>query len=347
MSPNPLVGAVLVQGGRVIGEGFHRGPKTQHAERQALESATEDPTGATLYVTVEPCPHHGNTPPCTDAIIEAGIARVVMGSSDPTPKASGRGPRLLAEAGVSVELASGESADRARELNQPFFKHSATGRPFVIAKFAQSLDGRVATATGQSQWISSPESRKRAHSWRADCDAVCVGISTAERDDPELTARVDGEFNPPARVIFDSRARLSVTSRLVAGAKEHPLTVVAGTSASPDRVSELRRRGADVIVCAQATEAERVEAALTELGSRGVQSLLLEGGPHLAGAFYDAGEIDEVRAFIAPLVIAGQRARSPIEGKGAGALDLAPRAIGVVCERIADDVLISCRLREW
>ena len=222
-SPNPLVGAVVVQQGRVIGEGFHTGPGEAHAERVALSACAEDPAGATLYVSLEPCAHHGRTAPCTEAIIEAGIARVVVASDDPTTKASGRGLGMLRDEGVAVDLVDGAVLSAARLLNQPFRKHARTGRPLVIFKSAMTLDGKVATRTGDSQWISGETSRARSHRWRAESDAVAVGIGTALADDPELTARIEGVSRQPRRVVFDSEARLPVTSRLVRGAAELPV----------------------------------------------------------------------------------------------------------------------------
>ncbi len=207
-SPNPLVGAVLVKGERVIGEGFHSRAGEPHAERMALAACEEDPAGATLYLSLEPCCHQGRTPPCTDAITAAGIARVVVASDDPSPKAAGRGLGILRDEGVAVATVDGDVAETARLLNQPFRKHARTGRPLVIFKSAMTLDGKVATASGDSQWISGESSRARAHRWRAESDAVAVGIHTATHDDPLLTARVEGVARQPARVVFDSEASL-------------------------------------------------------------------------------------------------------------------------------------------
>ena len=230
-TPNPLVGAVVVKDGEVIGEGFHTAFGKLHAEREALAACRVDPRGATLYVSLEPCCHHGQTPPCTDAILEAGIARVVVGSDDPTEKAAGRGLGILRDDGVEVVVAGGELAAKARLLNQPFRKHARTGRPYVLFKSAMSLDGKVATRTGDSKWISGEASRRLAHHWRAECDAVAVGIGTALADDPLLTARVDGVHRQPRRIVFDSEARLPLDSQLVRGAAALPLTVVISRAA--------------------------------------------------------------------------------------------------------------------
>jgi diaminohydroxyphosphoribosylaminopyrimidine deaminase/5-amino-6-(5-phosphoribosylamino)uracil reductase len=346
-SPNPMVGAVVVKSGRVIGEGITHPPGQAHAERAALEDCSEDPSGATMYVSLEPCGHEGRTPPCTDAILGASIARVVIASDDPTTKASGRGPGILRDEGVHVEWVDGEIAAAARLLNQPFRKHARTGRPLVIFKSAMTLDGKVATVTGDSQWISGEASRARAHRWRAESDAVAVGIGTALADDPRLTARVEGVARQPRRVVFDSEARLPVSSQLVQGVSDVPLTVVCSRAAARTSVEALEAAGVDVIVSTGQNEGARVEHALDELGSREIQSLLLEGGPHLAGAFLEAGEIDEARIFIAPLMIGGREAKTAVEGIGIEQIAAAPRALHVDVDRLEDDVLVVARLKEW
>jgi diaminohydroxyphosphoribosylaminopyrimidine deaminase/5-amino-6-(5-phosphoribosylamino)uracil reductase len=346
-SPNPMVGAVVVKGGRVIGEGITQPPGQAHAERMALEECTEDPAGATMYVSLEPCCHQGRTAPCTQAILDASIARVVIGSDDPTKKASGRGPGILRDEGVDVVWVDGELAEAARLLNQPFRKHARTGRPLVIFKSAMTLDGKVATVTGDSQWISGDASRARAHRWRAESDAVAVGIGTALIDDPRLTARIEGVARQPHRVVFDSEARLPVASQLVKGADAVPVTVVCSRAAARTSVQALESAGVDVIVATGQNERARVENALDELGSREVQSLLLEGGPHLAGAFLEAGEIDEARIFIAPLMTGGREAKTAVEGIGIEQIAAAPRALHVEVDRLDDDVLVIARLKEW
>jgi diaminohydroxyphosphoribosylaminopyrimidine deaminase/5-amino-6-(5-phosphoribosylamino)uracil reductase len=346
-SPNPIVGAVIVKSGRVIGEGITQPPGEAHAERMALGECVEDPAGATMYVSLEPCCHQGRTPPCTDAIVEAGIARVVIASDDPTPKAAGRGPGILRDEGVEVNFVDGEIGAAARLLNQPFRKHARVGRPLVVLKSAMTLDGKVATSSGDSQWISGDASRARAHRWRAESDAVAVGIGTALADDPRLTARVEGVARQPRRVVFDSEARLPLDSQLVKGVTEVPLTVVCSRAAKRTAVQALENADVDVIVATGENEAARVAHALDELGQRDVQSLLLEGGPHLAGAFLEAGEIDEARMFVAALLLGGTKAKTAVEGIGIEAIAAAPRPAAIETERIDDDVLIIARFREW
>jgi diaminohydroxyphosphoribosylaminopyrimidine deaminase/5-amino-6-(5-phosphoribosylamino)uracil reductase len=346
--PNPVVGAVIVRDNEVLGEGWHDDFGGLHAERAAIEAANgADLTGATLYVSLEPCCHQGKQPPCTDAIIEAGISRVVVASDDPSEKAAGRGLGILRDEGIEVDVAGGELAHRARLINQAFRKHARTGRPWVLFKSAMTLDGKVATPTGDSKWISGDPSRELAHRWRANVDAVAVGIGTALADDPQLTARVEGVHHQPRRVVFDSTARLPLTSKLVAQAPEVPLTVIVTRAAKRVDVENLETAGADIIVATGENEPSRVRSALMALGETGVTAILLEGGPHLAGAFLDAGEIDEVRLFLAPLLIGGRQARDPLEGEGVEKISEALRALTLDCEKVADDLLISARLREW
>ena len=346
-SPNPLVGAVLVKNGRIIGEGFHAAAGEPHAEGVALATCEEDPAGATMYVSLEPCAHTGRTPPCTEAIVDARIARVVVASDDPTEKAAGRGLGVLRDEGVAVDVMDGDVGATARLLNQPFRKHARSGRPLVIFKVAMTLDGKVATSSGDSKWISGEHSRARAHRWRAEADAVAVGIGTVLADDPQLTARVDAVARQPRRVVFDSEARLPLESKLVQSAPEVPLIVIASRAASRTNVEALEAAGAEVVVATGGTEADRIRSALTELGSRDIQSLLLEGGPHLSGAFFDAGEIDQVHTFIAPVLAGGRMARAALEGEGVERIANARRALATEVERIDDDVLISVRLEEW
>jgi diaminohydroxyphosphoribosylaminopyrimidine deaminase / 5-amino-6-(5-phosphoribosylamino)uracil reductase len=348
VSPNPLVGAVITRDGETIGEGFHRELGGPHAEVEAIRAAAEhDLNGATLYVSLEPCAHQGRTPPCTDAIREAGISRVVVASEDPSEHASGRGLGILRDEGIEIVVADGDLAARARLLNQPFRKHARTGRPWVLFKSAMSLDGKVATRGGDSKWISGEASRFLAHHWRAECDAVGVGIGTALADDPLLTARVKGVRRQPRRVVFDSLARLPLGAKLVRDARRIPLTVVVSRAAPRAATDALETHGVEVVVAPGENEPARVRSALDQLGAAGITSILLEGGPHLAGAFLDAGEIDEVRLFLAPLVLGGRTARDPLEGEGVDAIADAVRALTLDCERVGDDILVSARMKEW
>jgi diaminohydroxyphosphoribosylaminopyrimidine deaminase/5-amino-6-(5-phosphoribosylamino)uracil reductase len=312
---------VVVRDGEVIGEGWHAELGELHAERAALADCAKrgkDPAGATMYVTLEPCAHQGRQPPCVEAILEAGIARVVIASDDPSEKAAGRGPGILRDGGVEVEFAAGEEASAARLLNQPFRKHARTGLPLVTLKLAMSLDGRTATPVGTSPWISSEQSRELVQRWRAESDAIAVGIGTVLADDPLLTARVP-DARQPVRVVFDRQARLPLDSQLLQTLDLAPVLVVVAPEVD---TSPLRAVGAEVLA------ADGIEAALAELGRRGITSLFLEGGKTLAAAFADARQIDEARVFVAPVLLAG--------GKRTEAVDPG-----------ATDTLIETRFREW
>ncbi len=350
VSPNPLVGAVLVgDGDEVIGEGFHARLGDLHAEVAALADCRDrghDPAGATLYVSLEPCAHQGRQPPCTQAILDAGVARVVIGCDDPSEKASGRGPGVLRDEGIAVEFVDGAEAAAARLLVQPFRKHARTGLPLVTLKSAISLDGFTATPSGDSKWISGPESRALVHSWRAEADAVAVGIGTALADDPLLTARDTAEAPPsqPTRVVFDSAARLPADSALVRSIDEAPLLVFAAAGAEAERVAALRAAGAEVIELA-GDHQRRLADALAELGRRGVSSLLVEGGAELAGSLLAAGEVDSLRVFIAPIVLG---AGTPLAtGPGFERVAEALKPLSAEWQRSGEDMLASARLREW
>jgi diaminohydroxyphosphoribosylaminopyrimidine deaminase / 5-amino-6-(5-phosphoribosylamino)uracil reductase len=378
VSPNPLVGAVIVRDGEVVGEGFHAELGGLHAERAALEDCRRrggDPAGATLYVTLEPCAHQGRQPPCVEAILEAGIGRVVIGSEDPTEKASGRGPGMLRDGGVKVDFAAGEEATAARLLNQPFRKHARSGLPLVTLKLAMSLDGRTTTGPGDSPWISGERSRALVHRWRAESDAIAVGIGTVLADDPLLTARGADLPRQPTRVIFDSQARLPLDSQLLRTLDQAPVLAVVSDDADSARLEALRRAGAEVLVASGATPADRVRSALSYLGRREITSLFLEGGRTLAAAFMAADQIDEVRTFIAPILLGGSEpgvmdispaggvegrpcgdfAAGPPSATGPAGPPPGPSATGPArqtplsrtIETIGDDILITARFREW
>ena len=350
VSPNPLVGAVITDAsGRVLGEGWHAQLGGEHAEVAALADASArgaDVNGATMHVTLEPCAHRGRQPPCTDAILAAGIGRVVIASEDPTEKAAGRGPGILRDGGVEVAWTEGADAAAARLLNQPFRKRARTGRPWVVLKAAMTLDGRTATASGDSKWISGDESRELVHRWRSDLDAVAVGIETAVADDALLTARGVGAVRQPTRVVFDSQARLPRDGKLVRTAPEAPVIVIAGANAPAPALDALTNSGVEVVVC-PGEGPDRVRAALDELGRRDLSSVMVEGGATLAGSFREAGELDELRLFYAPLVIGGSGARPLLGGTGPDRIDDAERALAVEWEPHGEDMLARVRLREW
>jgi len=349
-SPNPAVGAVIVKDGRVIGEGWHRRHGELHAEREALADAArrgEDPAGSTVYVTLEPCAHTGSQPPCADGLIEAGVSEVVVAAEDPTEKTRGIGPRRLQEAGVDVRWAEGGPAQAALALIQDFRKRAITGKPLVTLKMAMSLDGKVATGSGDSKWISGEESRALVHRWRAEMDAVAVGSGTVRADDPRLTARIvdGGEVRQPARVIFDSRLVTAPGSALFEDVEEAPVLIIAASGADPARTKALEAAGAEVIPVDGEDPGERFGAAMEELGRRKIGSVLLEGGPVLAGAAVTAGEVDRAEIFVAPVILGG--GRSATEGEGPGLMSDATRVPELRVSRVGQDVLMSSTIRTW
>lgn len=307
VEPNPMVGCVITQGTTVVAEGWHHRFGDVHAEIDALSSATDDVAGGTAYVTLEPCCHHGKTPPCTGALIRAKVGRVVTAMKDPFPKVAGGGLQQLKEAGIDVAV--GLLADEAAELNAPYLKRLATGQPWVIAKWAMSLDGKIATASGQSRWISGEESRAWVHRLRGRMDGILVGRGTVEADDPLLTARPAG-VRTATRIVLDRQAQLRNSSQLVQTSAEAPVLIVAGPNAPEENIDRLQAAGCEVWLNDQIPE------LLRELGSRGMTNLLVEGGGQVLGSFLSAGAIDEVHVFIAPKLIGGANAPGPVLGQG-------------------------------
>lgn len=324
VEPNPMVGAVIVRNHQVIGSGWHGRFGGPHAEVEAIKEARAlagpDATkGATLYVTLEPCCHWGKTPPCTDALIEAGISRVAAAIEDPNPKVAGGGIHALRTAGIQVDI--GMLEDAARQLNAPFLKRLATRRPWVILKWAQSLDGKIATRTGDSKWISSEASLRRAHALRGRVDAIVVGIGTVLADDPELTCRMETPKRVAARVVLDSALRIPPSCKLVQTAKAVP-TVIFTTDAGPAAVrAALEAAGCAVVVLASSPAGVSLEALLDELGRRELINVMVEGGGRVLGSFFDAGLADEAMLFVAPKLIGGAAAPGPLWQDGVGSMD--------------------------
>lgn len=336
-SPNPMVGAVVVAGGLVAGTGWHRGIGAPHAEVLALEAAGASASGATVYVSLEPCAHHGRTPPCVEALVAAGVERVVAAMRDPDAQVSGRGLRALRAAGVEVE--AGLLEDEAARLNRAYVIHRTLGRPFVTYKAASSLDGRIAAADGSSRWITGAEARRDGHRLRAVSDAVCVGVGTVLADDPSLTVREVRANRAPLRVIVDSKARTPPGAAVLSG--DAP-TLVAVTGAAPvRRVRRLERAGAEVMVAP--TEGGRVAlpAMLSDLAGRGVVSLLLEGGGRLAGAFAAAGLIDRYLFYLAPKLIGGDGTTGALQGWAAAGIEDAARVRLGSVRRIGEDLRVE------
>ena len=338
-SPNPMVGAVVVRDGRVVGEGWHEGPGKSHAEPFALRAAGEGAAGATLYCSLEPCDHFGRTPPCTQAIIEAGIARVVAAVRDPNPSVDGRGFRHLRKSGIEVteRVLTGE----AERLNEAYFKHTRTGIPFVTLKLAATLDGKIAAADGSSTWITGEEARADVQRIRAASDAIVIGANTAIADDPRLTVRDPGYLGePPLRVVVDAAGRLMAAGHLF---DDHAPTTIATTDASSlGRREEWRAAGADVLVCEVADGGGVSLSSLLEaLGKRDVQSVLLEGGSRLAGSAVREGVLDKVIVFLAPKLLGGDSAPGLLGETGIERLSDALQLEFVGVSRVGDDVRLE------
>jgi len=346
VEPNPQVGCVLVRGGQVMAEGYHRRFGGAHAEVEALRRAGRRAAGATAYVTLEPCCHQGKTPPCTDALIAAGVARVVAACVDPFPQVAGGGLRTLRRAGISTAV--GLLADEARELIAPFLTRVLQNRPYVLLKWAQSADGKIATHTGDSKWISGAESRRLVHQLRARMDAVMVGSETVLRDDPQLTARKVRVRRVATRVIIDSRLRTPLSAKLVRGARRTPtLVLTTRASAASARRGRLEELGVDIEVCRERGGHVDLRDALARLHARGMTNVLVEGGGTLIGRMVDARLADEAYVFTAPLVIGGDDAASGCRGAGAATIAGAWHAIEVTHRVLGGrDALMKLRLTQ-
>ena len=315
VSPNPPVGAVLVKDGEIVGGGYTQPPGQSHAEAVALSEAGEAARGAALYTTLEPCSHHGRTPPCTDAIVEAGVAEVHAAMLDPNPNVRGGGMAILADAGLGTRVGEGEA--KARRQLEAYVKYVTTGTPFVTAKFAMSLDGKIATRTGDSKWISGEKARGAVHRLRAASDAVMVGVNTALADDPQLTAR-DKRGRPldrqPLRVVVDTGGRMPPRARMLG---EPGRTLVAVGDVDDDRTGALRSAGAEVVSLPGYGPSVDLAALMDNLADEhGVTSLLVEGGATLLGSLFDLGLVDKVIAFVSPVIIGGAEAPTPVAGSG-------------------------------
>lgn len=314
-SPNPVVGAVLVKKGHVIGEGYHRGSGLKHAEIEALEGASESTTGATLYVTLEPCSHQGKTPPCTDAIVAAKIARVVAATTDPNPRVSGEGFRLLQAAGIKVDI--GACAHEARHLNDPFFTFMEAKRPFIISKWAMTLDGKIATEIGHSRWISNDKSRFFAHEIRAQVDAVMVGIGTVLADNPILNVRLPNyQGRQPKRIVIDGHLRIPARAKCLQDSAPEQCILATTEAAPKERVMQFRAEGHRVVVLKGRRGIIDLKSLIKELYRLQVQSVVCEGGSGLHGALLEAQLVDKVVAFVSPKIIGGTSSKSPVTGWG-------------------------------
>ncbi len=337
-SPNPLVGAVLVADGIVVGRGYHARAGTAHAEIVALRKAGGRARGATLYVNLEPCAHAGRTGPCTEALIAAGVRRVVAAMCDPDPKVNGRGLARLQEVGIEVEV--GLLEGQALRVNEFYVKHRRTGMPFVTLKWAMSTDGKIGADRWSATALTGAEARRYAHSLRNTHDAVLVGVQTVLADDPELTCRVPGGRNP-LRVVLDSRLRTPLAARVVEGVTEAPTLIATTAAASPAQVDAMQQAGVEVLVLSQAPQGVDLRALMEELGRRGVLSVLIEGGGAVNASALAAGVVDKVVALVAPWLIGGALAPTPVDGPGLAGSSGAVRLSEVRIQKLGEDVLIE------
>jgi diaminohydroxyphosphoribosylaminopyrimidine deaminase/5-amino-6-(5-phosphoribosylamino)uracil reductase len=342
VEPNPMVGCVIARGRRVVGAGYHRRYGGPHAEVHALRQAGALAAGATAYISLEPCSHVGKTPPCADALICAGVARVVAAMRDPNPIVRGHGLSRLRRAGVRVEV--GLLEDEAARLNAPFVTLHCKKRPYVILKWAQSIDGCIATKTGDSRWISSPESRRAVHLIRARVDGVMIGIGTALRDDPDLTARGVRVARRAARIVLDTQLRLSLRSKLARTAKSVPTILFCSLAALRSRrAGLLRRLGCDVVGVPHGRGGLKIESVMGNLAARKMSNVLVEGGGRLLGSLVDRGLFDEARVFVAPILIGGRGAPGPLMGLGPAGISNRPRILVEHIEAFGPDLCYTIR----
>jgi diaminohydroxyphosphoribosylaminopyrimidine deaminase / 5-amino-6-(5-phosphoribosylamino)uracil reductase len=336
-SPNPLVGAVLVRKGRVVGEGYHVKAGEAHAEIVALQKAGKEARGSTLYINLEPCNHFGKTPPCVPAVIEAGVKRVVVGMVDPNPMVKGKGISMLRKAGIDVHVGTLEK--ECKTLNEAFCKYILLKEPFVILKVAATLDGKMATRNGDSKWISNETSRRLVHRVRNEVDGVVVGIGTVLKDDPLLTARVRGGRDP-YRIILDSRLQIPEQAKVIGLSSSK--TIIATTAVAPgNKIERLEKAGVHVLIVESKNGRVDLKAFLSKLGEMGMMSILVEGGGHINGAFLDEGLIDKFLLFLSPRLLGDTRAMGIFAGKGADQLKKATAVKEVRVKKIGGDILIE------
>jgi len=338
-SPNPLVGAVIVRNDRIVGRGYHKRVGEPHAEINALDMAGRRARGATLYLNLEPCAHFGRTPPCTKKIISSGIKKIVVAMIDPNPLNCGRGVKELKETGVKVKV--GVLEEDAKKINEAYIKYITTKRPFVILKTAMSLDGKIATKTGDSKWITNESSRKYVHRLRSEVDAILVSVETVLKDDPLLTVRSPKSKvqSQPVRVVVDSRARIPLGAKVLN--REAPTIVATTKFASKRKIKALKKKGAKVLIVKDRDKKVNLKELLKRLGESEIISLLVEGGGSINASFLEGGLVDKMLFFIAPKIIGGEEALTPVEGEGIERIRDAIKLKDVSVKRFGEDVLVE------
>jgi len=344
VNPNPLVGALIVRDNKIIAEGWHRKIGELHAERNAFADCKEDCTNATMYVTLEPCCHYGKTPPCTEAIIEHKIARVVVGLLDPNPLVAGKGIEILRNHGIDVDVCPNDSQFKFQ--NRVFLKYITKSRPWLVLKSAMTLDGKISTYTGDSKWVSSKESRAYGQKLRSKYMAIMVGSNTVRLDNPTLNCRLNGNVRQPIRIVVDSKAAISLNSNLVLTANEFPLIIAHTSEVSQNKINELRDHGVATLLCKTCDNRVDVEDMLGLLAKKGIDSILLEGGGELNYSFVDKNCVDEVCVFIAPKLVGGRDAKTPVAGDGKKMMDDALCLFDVRTSMIGDDILVNALVRK-
>lgn len=342
VNPNPLVGAVIVKKGEIISKGYHRGYGQLHAERDALNRCIEDPNGATMYVTLEPCCHHGKNPPCTDAIIESGIKKIVVGSNDPNPLVMGRGFEILKEKGIDV--VNNFLKDECDELNDVFFHFIKNKTPYVVMKYAMTIDGKIATSSGKSKWITNEKSRYNVHLDRNKYSAIMVGIGTVMKDDPMLDCRIDGGRNP-IRIICDSHLRISENSKIVKTAKRNR-TIIVTKCRENKKIEIFKKKGCEILLDNSIEKKIDLNWLMNALGSMEIDSILLEGGSQLNWSALNSGIVNKVQAYISPKIFAGENSPTPISGAGILEPSEAIKLVNVRIRNFDEDFLIEGEVKK-
>jgi diaminohydroxyphosphoribosylaminopyrimidine deaminase / 5-amino-6-(5-phosphoribosylamino)uracil reductase len=339
-SPNPAVGAVVVQGGRIVGEGWHEAAGLPHAEVLAIDDAGDAALGASLYVTLEPCHHTGQTPPCTQKIIEAGISRVVMAMRDPNPNVIGGGAEFLESRGIIVQ--SGICEPESRKLNECFIKHVSTGLPFVVVKCAATLDGRIAARTGDSKWITGPASRQFAHQLRSRLDSILVGVNTIKIDDPSLTTRLDyGEGKNPLRIVLDSTLSIPDKAKVLNPDCAPGVLIAVGPHAPAKKISEMKNRGVEILICPLKEDRIDLKWLMGKLGEKGVTGILIEGGSRVIGTAFSSGVVDKFYFYYAPKILGDSEGYPMIDGKGGDRIADCLNVSNIEVHRFDNDIMIE------
>ena len=357
VNPNPMVGCVVVKDNEIITEGYHEYYGGLHAERNALTNSTADCKDATLYVTLEPCCHYGKTPPCTEIIIEKGIKKVVVGLLDPNPLVAGKGIKILEDAGI--EVVTGVEVEEIKDLNKVFLKYIKTKRPYVLLKTAMTLDGKIASYTGDSKWITNEKSRQLVHKLRSEMMGIVAGIETVKADNPMLNCRLEVQqptansqqpnIHQPIRIIIDTKASISLESNIVKTANEYKTILAIGQQSTVDsqqtKIDELKSLNVDILYCEEKDGHVDINDLMIKLGQKGIDSILLEGGATLNAAFLEAGCVDEVYAFIAPKIIGGEHSKSPVGGQGIELMKDAIMLKDIKIETFDNDILIKGKIK--